>query len=143
MTYLDRSLCTQQYWLNADIVLLSYITFSDSFITLLLVLLVSLIFILFLLAFRQLVILKVLNFWFSIEAVTSSWFLFLHITWWISDMSAILSFIDLLCSFIKAKSEVCLEDVGVLVEIGLELFHKSHSKLYAQVWHCILKLLSL
>lgn len=44
------------------------------------------------------------------------------------------------CSFIKAKSEVCLEDVGALVEIGLELFHKSYNKLYAQVLHYTLNI---
>ncbi|XWS27672.1 hypothetical protein CRYUN_Cryun25bG0001500 [Craigia yunnanensis] len=44
-----------------------------------------------------------------------------------------------LFSFIKAKSDICLEDVVSVVEIGLELFHKSQSKLYAQVrWGNIL-----
>ncbi|KAK4752662.1 hypothetical protein SAY87_021460 [Trapa incisa] len=35
--------------------------------------------------------------------------------------------------FIKAKSEVNLEDVVTLVDLGLELFNKSQNKLYAQV----------
>ena len=37
------------------------------------------------------------------------------------------------CSFIKAKSELCLEDVRALVEIGLDVFHASCYKLHAQV----------
>ncbi|XP_022716623.1 proteasome activator subunit 4 isoform X5 [Durio zibethinus] len=41
-----------------------------------------------------------------------------------------ISVIDL---FIKAKSDISLEDVHSVVEIGLELFHKSQNKLYAQV----------
>lgn len=50
-----------------------------------------------------------------------------------------LKWISVIDLFIKAKSEVCLEDVGALTEIGLELFHKSHNKLYAQVrWGNIL-----
>ncbi|XP_057983590.1 proteasome activator subunit 4 [Malania oleifera] len=40
------------------------------------------------------------------------------------------SVIDL---FIKAKSEISLEDVGAIVEIGLEVFIQSCDKLYAQV----------
>uniref|UniRef100_A0A2N9J9P5 Uncharacterized protein n=1 Tax=Fagus sylvatica TaxID=28930 RepID=A0A2N9J9P5_FAGSY len=36
-------------------------------------------------------------------------------------------------SFIKAKSDVSLEDVSTLVEIGLELFNNSQNKLYAQM----------
>lgn len=39
----------------------------------------------------------------------------------------------LLCSFVKAKSDVSSEDVTALVEFGLELFHVSQNKLYAQV----------
>ncbi|KAJ0047198.1 hypothetical protein Pint_03659 [Pistacia integerrima] len=35
--------------------------------------------------------------------------------------------------FIKAKSEVSLEDVGAVVELGLELFNISQNKLYVQV----------
>lgn len=46
-----------------------------------------------------------------------------------------LTYYLLLCSFIKAKSDISLEDVDSVVEIGLELFHKSQSKLYAQVVH--------
>lgn len=42
-------------------------------------------------------------------------------------------FIYLLCSFIKAKSEVSLEDISGLIEFGLELFHVSQNKLYVQV----------
>jgi len=38
-----------------------------------------------------------------------------------------------LCSFIKAKSELCVEDVRALVEIGLDIFHASCYKLHAQV----------
>jgi hypothetical protein len=48
-----------------------------------------------------------------------------------------ITLIYFLCSFIKAKSEVSLEDVNTLVEIGLELFIKSQNKLYAQVIYCI------
>ncbi|PNX89329.1 proteasome activator complex subunit-like protein, partial [Trifolium pratense] len=36
-------------------------------------------------------------------------------------------------SFIKAKSDVSLEDVRTLIQMGLELFHMSRNKLYAQV----------
>ncbi|XP_030510488.2 proteasome activator subunit 4 [Cannabis sativa] len=35
--------------------------------------------------------------------------------------------------FIKAKSELSLEDVTAVVNVGLELFHKSENKLYVQV----------
>ncbi|KAK1359103.1 proteasome activator subunit 4-like [Heracleum sosnowskyi] len=35
--------------------------------------------------------------------------------------------------FIKAKSQVSLDDVVDLVEFGLRLFHQSQDKLYAQV----------
>lgn len=41
--------------------------------------------------------------------------------------------LTMLCSFMKAKSEVSLEDVAAVVDIGLELFHMSQDKLYAQV----------
>ncbi|KAE8725691.1 Proteasome activator subunit 4 [Hibiscus syriacus] len=41
-----------------------------------------------------------------------------------------ISVIDL---FIKAKSDISLEDVVSVIDIGLELFHKSQSKLYVQV----------
>ncbi|KAH9804499.1 proteasome activator subunit 4 [Citrus sinensis] len=46
--------------------------------------------------------------------------------------------------FIKAKSELSLEDVGALVEIGLELFNISQNKLYVQVrWgNLLVKLLN-
>ncbi|KAL8129180.1 hypothetical protein V2J09_018335 [Rumex salicifolius] len=47
-----------------------------------------------------------------------------------------ISVIDL---FIKAKSEVHVDDVAAIVEIGLEIFHVSCDKLYAQVrWGSIL-----
>lgn len=39
----------------------------------------------------------------------------------------------LTCSFIKAKSELALEDVTEVVEVGLELFRISENKLFAQV----------
>lgn len=41
------------------------------------------------------------------------------------------------CSFIKAKSEVSLEDVRSLIQTGLELFHMARNKLYAQVLHFV------
>jgi hypothetical protein len=37
------------------------------------------------------------------------------------------------CSFVRAKSELSVEDVSELVEIGLQIFHSSENKLYAQV----------
>ncbi|XP_040985740.1 proteasome activator subunit 4-like isoform X1 [Juglans microcarpa x Juglans regia] len=50
-----------------------------------------------------------------------------------------LKWISVLDLFIKAKSDVSLEDVSTLVEIGLELFINSQNKLYAQVrWGNIL-----
>ncbi|KAK0602445.1 hypothetical protein LWI29_033449 [Acer saccharum] len=52
---------------------------------------------------------------------------------------ATLKWISVVDLFIKAKSELSLEDVGALVEIGLELFNTSQDKLYAQVrWGNIL-----
>lgn len=36
-------------------------------------------------------------------------------------------------SFLKAKSEVSSADVKEIVEFGLEVFHASQNKLYAQV----------
>ncbi|KAI8012454.1 Proteasome activator subunit 4 [Camellia lanceoleosa] len=49
------------------------------------------------------------------------------------------SAVNLQFHFIKAKSEVSLEDVAALVELGLELFFTSHNKLHAQVrWGSIL-----
>ncbi|KAL5803775.1 hypothetical protein ACOSQ3_030575 [Xanthoceras sorbifolium] len=52
---------------------------------------------------------------------------------------ATLKWISVVDLFIKAKSELALEDVGTLVEIGLELFNTSQNKLYAQVrWGNIL-----
>ncbi|OMO83857.1 Armadillo-like helical [Corchorus capsularis] len=50
-----------------------------------------------------------------------------------------LKWISVMDLFIKAKSDISLEDVNSVVEIGLDLFHKSQSKLYAQVrWGNIL-----
>ncbi|KAK9269629.1 hypothetical protein L1049_001406 [Liquidambar formosana] len=50
-----------------------------------------------------------------------------------------LKWVSVIDVFLKAKSEVSLEDVGALVETGLELFYTSHDKLYAQVrWGNIL-----
>lgn len=55
-----------------------------------------------------------------------------------------LKWISVIDLFIKAKSELSLEDVGALVEIGLELFNISQNKLYAQVrWgNLLVKLLN-
>ncbi|KAG5550916.1 hypothetical protein RHGRI_009372 [Rhododendron griersonianum] len=39
---------------------------------------------------------------------------------------------NLLVHFVRAKSDVSVEDVAVLVELGLELFHISQNKLHAQ-----------
>jgi len=58
-----------------------------------------------------------------------------HLYWLITGLKQ-LTLIYFLCSFIKAKSDVSLEDVSTLVEIGLELFIKSQNKLYAQVIYC-------
>ncbi|XP_061367392.1 proteasome activator subunit 4 isoform X1 [Gastrolobium bilobum] len=44
-----------------------------------------------------------------------------------------LKYVSVLELFIKAKSDVSLEDVHTLIQMGLELFHMSRSKLYAQV----------
>ncbi|KVI02352.1 Armadillo-type fold [Cynara cardunculus var. scolymus] len=44
-----------------------------------------------------------------------------------------LKWISVINLFIKAKSEVSLEDVASLVEFGLQVFHASQDKLYAQV----------
>ncbi|KAG6577528.1 Proteasome activator subunit 4, partial [Cucurbita argyrosperma subsp. sororia] len=50
-----------------------------------------------------------------------------------------LKWVSVIDLFIKAKSEVSLEDVAAVVDIGLELFHMSQGKLYAQVrWGNIL-----
>lgn len=46
---------------------------------------------------------------------------------------ATLKWISVIELFIKAKSELSLEDVNALVETGLELFHISEHNLYAQV----------
>ncbi|KAK8626330.1 hypothetical protein V6N13_133981 [Hibiscus sabdariffa] len=46
-----------------------------------------------------------------------------------------LKWISVLDLFIKAKSDVSLDDVVSVVELGLELFCKSQSKLYVQVIH--------
>ncbi|XP_047151805.1 proteasome activator subunit 4 [Vigna umbellata] len=44
-----------------------------------------------------------------------------------------LKFISVLDLFIKAKSDVSLEDVRDLAQMGLEIFHVARNKLYAQV----------
>ncbi|KAF7816036.1 proteasome activator subunit 4-like [Senna tora] len=44
-----------------------------------------------------------------------------------------LKYISVLDLFLKAKSEVSIEDVLAVIEMGLELFHMSRNKLYAQV----------
>ncbi|KAJ0102428.1 hypothetical protein Patl1_03711 [Pistacia atlantica] len=46
---------------------------------------------------------------------------------------ATIKWISVIDLFIKAKSEVSLEDVGAVVELGLELFNISQNKLYVQV----------
>ncbi|KAM1276450.1 hypothetical protein ACFX13_029665 [Malus domestica] len=52
---------------------------------------------------------------------------------------ATLKWVSVIDLFVKAKSEVSLEDVTALVEFGLELFYVSQNKLYAQVrWGNIL-----
>ena len=43
------------------------------------------------------------------------------------------NFLRVLCSFINAKSDLALEDVRNLIHKGLEIFHVSRNKLYAQV----------
>ncbi|KAG9448800.1 hypothetical protein H6P81_008765 [Aristolochia fimbriata] len=56
---------------------------------------------------------------------------------WRSDdlesVYATLKWIPVIDLFIKAKSEVNLEDVTIVVELGLEVFNASQGKLYAQV----------
>lgn len=50
-----------------------------------------------------------------------------------------LKWVSVIDVFVKAKSEVSLEDVATLVELGLEIFRISQNKLYAQVrWGGIL-----
>ncbi|GMJ16016.1 proteasome activating protein 200 [Hibiscus trionum] len=50
-----------------------------------------------------------------------------------------LKWISVIDLFLKAKSDISLEDVVSVIEIGLELFHKSQSKIYVQVrWGNIL-----
>ncbi|KAJ8640128.1 hypothetical protein MRB53_016822 [Persea americana] len=50
-----------------------------------------------------------------------------------------LKWISVLELFIRAKSEISLDDVGALLEVGLEIFHRSQNKLYVQVrWGSIL-----
>lgn len=46
---------------------------------------------------------------------------------------ATLKWVSVVDLFIKAKSEVALEDVNAIIEVGLELFRMSENKLYAQV----------
>ncbi|GLT79522.1 hypothetical protein SLA2020_510070 [Shorea laevis] len=50
-----------------------------------------------------------------------------------------LKWISVIELFIKAKSDISLEDVAALLQMGLEIFHKSENKLYVQVrWGNIL-----
>ncbi|GLT83766.1 hypothetical protein SLE2022_020380 [Rubroshorea leprosula] len=50
-----------------------------------------------------------------------------------------LKWISVIELFIKAKSDISLEDVATLLQMGLEIFHKSENKLYVQVrWGNIL-----
>ncbi|CAA0832493.1 proteasome activating protein 200 [Striga hermonthica] len=50
-----------------------------------------------------------------------------------------LKWVSVIDLFVKAKSDLSVEDVTTLVEVGLELFHVSENKLYAQVrWGNIL-----
>ncbi|XP_078443427.1 proteasome activating protein 200 isoform X2 [Wolffia australiana] len=52
---------------------------------------------------------------------------------------ATLKWISIIQLYVKAKSEVSSGDVKALVEVGLEIFHSSKNKLYAQVrWGVIL-----
>ncbi|KFK38668.1 hypothetical protein AALP_AA3G144500 [Arabis alpina] len=46
---------------------------------------------------------------------------------------ATLKWISVIELFVRAKSELAVEDVSELVEIGLQIFHSSENKLYAQV----------
>ncbi|CAE5967104.1 unnamed protein product [Arabidopsis arenosa] len=46
---------------------------------------------------------------------------------------ATLKWISVIELFVRAKSELSVEDVSQLVEIGLQIFHSSENKLYAQV----------
>jgi hypothetical protein len=60
---------------------------------------------------------------------------------WMELVNGMESFFYVLCSFIKAKSDVSLEDVRTLIQMGLELFHMSRNKLYAQVLHFVLNVI--
>ncbi|CAN8259509.1 unnamed protein product [Cochlearia groenlandica] len=52
---------------------------------------------------------------------------------------ATLKWISVIELFVRAKSELSVEDVTELVEIGLQIFHSSQDKLYAQVrWSNVL-----
>ncbi|CAH2053834.1 unnamed protein product [Thlaspi arvense] len=46
---------------------------------------------------------------------------------------ATLKWISVIELYVRAKSELSVEDVSELVEIGLQIFHSSQNKLYAQV----------
>ncbi|KAL1204884.1 Proteasome activator subunit 4 [Cardamine amara subsp. amara] len=46
---------------------------------------------------------------------------------------ATMKWISVIELFVRAKSELSVEDVSELVEIGLQIFHSSQNKLYAQV----------
>jgi hypothetical protein len=60
---------------------------------------------------------------------------------WMELVNGMESDFYVLCSFIKAKSDVSLEDVRTLIQMGLELFHMSRNKLYAQVLHFVLNVI--
>ncbi|KAK9152276.1 hypothetical protein Syun_010585 [Stephania yunnanensis] len=63
-------------------------------------------------------------------------------SWRSDDLESVyasLKWISVIDLFIKAKSDISLEDVEELVELGLRFFHASQNKLYAQVrWGNIL-----
>uniref|UniRef100_A0A7N0VL51 Proteasome activator subunit 4 n=1 Tax=Kalanchoe fedtschenkoi TaxID=63787 RepID=A0A7N0VL51_KALFE len=46
---------------------------------------------------------------------------------------ATLKWLSVVDAFLRAKSELDFDDVAALVELGLQVFHKSDNKLYAQV----------
>ncbi|PIA58294.1 hypothetical protein AQUCO_00500316v1 [Aquilegia coerulea] len=51
----------------------------------------------------------------------------------LESIDSTLKWISIIDLYIKAKSEIALEDVGELVDFGLKLFGLSQNKLYAQV----------
>ncbi|KAK9734977.1 hypothetical protein RND81_04G175200 [Saponaria officinalis] len=57
----------------------------------------------------------------------------------LDSVDSTLKWISVIDLFIKAKSELCLEDVTTVIELGLDIFYASSDKLYAQVrWGSIL-----